>query len=103
MQCGVTPLELTQREDDCDTVIRERLQIYHSTTKPLVEYYALQVMAHEVLTFLLVHGLIESITYRLRRKAFWSYVNVFTFHDIASCIRTAFGTFCARENCSNFE
>jgi adenylate kinase len=31
--------KLMQRSDDNDTVIRERLKVYHQQTQPLVEYY----------------------------------------------------------------
>jgi adenylate kinase len=31
---------LTQREDDKEEVVRKRLEVYHSQTKPLVKYYA---------------------------------------------------------------
>src|SRR5436190_6511567 len=30
---------LVQRSDDNDTVVRERLKVYHRQTEPLVEYY----------------------------------------------------------------
>ncbi len=36
----VTGEDLIQREDDKEDTIRKRLEVYHSQTKPLVEYYA---------------------------------------------------------------
>jgi adenylate kinase len=36
----VTGEELIQREDDQEETVRKRLQVYHSQTKPLVDYYA---------------------------------------------------------------
>ena len=31
--------DLVQREDDAEETVRKRLEVYHSQTKPLVEYY----------------------------------------------------------------
>jgi len=36
----VTGEPLTQREDDQEATVRNRLQVYHRQTEPLVEYYA---------------------------------------------------------------
>lgn len=33
------PLELIQRQDDTEQVVRERLKLYHQETSPLIEYY----------------------------------------------------------------
>jgi adenylate kinase len=35
----VTGEDLIQRDDDQEETVRKRLQIYHSQTKPLLEYY----------------------------------------------------------------
>jgi adenylate kinase len=35
----VTGEDLVQREDDNEETVKRRLQIYHSQTKPLIEYY----------------------------------------------------------------
>lgn len=32
--------ELTQRSDDNETVVRERLRVYHEQTEPLIEFYS---------------------------------------------------------------
>ncbi|HEX5125103.1 MAG TPA: nucleoside monophosphate kinase, partial [Rhodocyclaceae bacterium] len=32
--------QLVQREDDKEEVVKKRLDVYHSQTKPLVKYYA---------------------------------------------------------------
>jgi len=32
--------DLIQREDDSEATVRKRLEVYHSQTKPLVDYYA---------------------------------------------------------------
>ena len=36
----ITGEPLIQREDDQESTVRKRLDVYHSQTKPLVEYYA---------------------------------------------------------------
>jgi len=36
----VTGEDLVQREDDKEETVKKRLEVYHSQTKPLVEYYA---------------------------------------------------------------
>jgi len=36
----VTGEDLIQREDDKEETVRKRLEVYHSQTKPLVDYYA---------------------------------------------------------------
>ena len=36
----VTGEDLVQREDDKEETVKNRLEVYHSQTKPLVEYYA---------------------------------------------------------------
>lgn len=36
----VTGEDLVQREDDKEDTVKKRLEVYHSQTKPLVEYYA---------------------------------------------------------------
>ena len=36
----VTGEDLIQREDDKEATIRKRLEVYHSQTKPLVDYYS---------------------------------------------------------------
>ena len=36
----VTGEDLAQREDDKEDTVKQRLEVYHSQTKPLVEYYS---------------------------------------------------------------
>lgn len=36
----VTGEALVQRDDDREEVVRKRLDVYHSQTRPLVEYYS---------------------------------------------------------------
>ncbi len=39
MACDECDTEITQRKDDAEEVVRERLQVYASQTQPLEEYY----------------------------------------------------------------
>lgn len=41
-RCDECDTSLIQRKDDTAEVIAERLQVYHKTTKPLIEYYRKQ-------------------------------------------------------------
>jgi adenylate kinase len=36
----VTGEELILRADDCEETVRKRLEVYHSQTRPLVDYYS---------------------------------------------------------------
>jgi adenylate kinase len=36
---NMTGENLIQREDDCEETVRERLEVYHQQTKPLIQYY----------------------------------------------------------------
>ena len=36
----VTGEDLVQRDDDKEETVKKRLDVYHSQTKPLVEYYS---------------------------------------------------------------
>jgi len=38
-KCGSSPLSLIQREDDTESVVRNRLSIYHIHTAPLIAFY----------------------------------------------------------------
>ncbi|SBT09898.1 adenylate kinase [Candidatus Accumulibacter aalborgensis] len=38
-RCDVTGEDLVQRDDDREETVMKRLQVYHSQTKPLLEYY----------------------------------------------------------------
>lgn len=40
--------ELVQRPDDREEVVQERLRVYHTQTKPLVEYYSKKGILHKV-------------------------------------------------------
>ena len=40
VSCDACKAELTMRSDDAPDVVKSRLQVYHSTTEPLKDYYA---------------------------------------------------------------
>ncbi len=47
-RCDKDNAELYQREDDKPETIRRRLQVYHTQTKPLIEYYRSKGILREV-------------------------------------------------------
>ena len=60
----VTGDELVQRKDDTEETVRHRLSVYHSQTKPLVEFYQKLSAAHGKPKYSHVEGVgsVESIT-----------------------------------------
>lgn len=46
--CDACGSELVQREDDKPETVRERLNVYHAQTQPLIDYYKKQGILHEV-------------------------------------------------------
>lgn len=46
--CDKCGSELTQRSDDREDVVQERLKVYHAQTKPLIEYYEKKGVIHHV-------------------------------------------------------
>lgn len=46
--CDDCGSELTQRKDDRPEIIRERLQVYHQTTQPLIDFYRRRAQYVEV-------------------------------------------------------
>ena len=46
--CDNDGAALIQRADDNETVIRQRLETYHSQTQPVIDYYAKQGLLKEV-------------------------------------------------------
>ena len=40
MHCDKCKTELTTRKDDAPEVVLSRLEVYHSTTEPLKDFYA---------------------------------------------------------------
>ena len=60
----VTGDELVQRKDDTEETVRHRLSVYHSQTKPLVDFYQKLSAAHGKPKYSHVEGVgsVESIT-----------------------------------------
>ena len=48
--------DLVQREDDKESVVLDRLKVYHELTQPLIGYYKEQSAAVESLTYVTVDG-----------------------------------------------
>lgn len=67
-QDDVTGEELIQREDDKEETVRKRLQVYHTQTKPLVEFYQKLSATHGVPKCSRVEGVgsVEEITSRVQ-------------------------------------
>ena len=47
-KCDLCPDELTHRQDDTETVIRKRLEVYRNETTPLIEHYRQQNLLIEI-------------------------------------------------------
>jgi adenylate kinase len=60
----ITGESLMQREDDKEHTVRNRLQVYHTQTKPLVNFYKELSMANPSLKFLSVSGVGDIATIR---------------------------------------
>ncbi|MBK7664599.1 MAG: adenylate kinase [Sterolibacteriaceae bacterium] len=64
----VTGESLIQRDDDKEETVRKRLDVYHSQTKPLIEYYSNWAATGDVeapkCRRILGHGSVEEITRR---------------------------------------
>ena len=61
--------ELTQREDDKEETVRNRLRVYHEQTKPLVEYYKNLSKSNNNIRVVKVNGLakVDSIKEEISR------------------------------------
>jgi adenylate kinase len=46
--CDLDGSELMQREDDAESVVRERIYLYEQHTRPLIAYYSAKGILHEV-------------------------------------------------------
>lgn len=40
--CDVCGGELYQRDDDSEETVRKRLEVYHTQTEPIIDYYKVQ-------------------------------------------------------------
>jgi len=56
---------LIQREDDKEATVRKRLDVYHSQTKPLVDFYQLLASQDEGTKFITLSGVGDIATIRL--------------------------------------
>ncbi len=52
----ITGEDLVQRDDDKESVVLERLQVYHELTQPLIGYYKEQAKSIDALTYITVDG-----------------------------------------------
>ncbi len=48
--------DLVQRDDDKEEVVKERLNVYHELTQPLIGYYKEQAAKNSALTYITVDG-----------------------------------------------
>ncbi len=60
---------LIQREDDRVDVIKQRLDVYHQQTEPLIKYYSEKAQSNPTLTFASIAGVgsVDSITQKITR------------------------------------
>ena len=58
--CGKCGSELVQRDDDRESVVKDRLKVYHEQTAPLIDYYKNQNLVHEVDGFATVEEVTNS-------------------------------------------
>lgn len=52
----ITDEDLVQRDDDKESVVLDRLKVYHELTKPLIGYYKEQASKMDGLTYITVDG-----------------------------------------------
>lgn len=52
----VTGEDLVQRDDDKESVVLDRLKVYHELTQPLIGYYKAQAASNSALTYITVDG-----------------------------------------------
>ncbi|MEU3711603.1 adenylate kinase [Streptomyces catenulae] len=58
--CDVCGGELYQRDDDHEDTVRKRLEVYHSETEPIIDYYK----AQELVVTIPALGKVEEVTQR---------------------------------------
>ena len=58
--CDKCGSELVQRDDDKESVVKDRLKVYHEQTAPLIDYYKNQNLVHEVDGFATVEEVTNS-------------------------------------------
>ncbi|RUM61252.1 MAG: adenylate kinase [Sulfurimonas sp.] len=52
----VTGEDLIQRDDDAESIVKERLHVYHKQTRPLIDYYTNRAKTDTALTYIRVDG-----------------------------------------------
>ncbi len=52
----ITGEDLVQRDDDKESVVLDRLKVYHELTQPLIGYYKAQATSNPTLTYITVDG-----------------------------------------------
>ncbi len=65
-ECGSA---LTQREDDKEDTVRKRLDVYHSQTQPLIEYYEEKGVLHRIEGTRKMNEVFSDITGKLKKVA----------------------------------
>ena len=58
--CDKCGSQLVQRDDDKESVVKDRLKVYHEQTAPLIDYYKNQNLVHEVDGFATVEEVTNS-------------------------------------------
>ncbi|WP_128379198.1 adenylate kinase [Streptomyces cavernae] len=58
--CDVCGGELYQREDDSEATVRKRLEVYHTQTEPIIDYYKAQGLVVTITAM----GKVEEVTQR---------------------------------------
>ena len=68
-QDDITGEALIQREDDMESTVRKRLEVYSAQTRPLVDYYSLWAKTHpaDAPAYRVISGMgtVEEITSRV--------------------------------------
>ena len=58
--CDVCGGELYQRDDDSEDTVRKRLEVYHTQTEPIIDYYKAQGLVVTISAL----GKVEEVTER---------------------------------------
>jgi adenylate kinase len=58
--CDVCGGELYQRDDDSEETVRKRLEVYHTQTEPIIDYYKAQGLVVTISAL----GKVEDVTAR---------------------------------------
>lgn len=61
-KCDICGCDIIQRKDDTEETLRERLEVYESQTRPLIDYYMPKGILKEVDGTKSINGVFESIS-----------------------------------------